>query len=120
MPSGRTGGSRSRATGTPTGTSNTISRLRRKSSSFARPSAMPTWYVARETRREVTVALTGDAGDELFAGYDRYRAVALANLLDQLPARSQTMLGGPIARALPVSVRAKTRLRKVRRVLEAI
>jgi asparagine synthase (glutamine-hydrolysing) len=87
---------------------------------FADSSALPTWYVAQETRREVTVALTGDAGDELFAGYDRYRAVALTHLLDRLPARSRNALGGPIARALPVSVRAKTRLRTVRRVLEAV
>lgn len=87
---------------------------------FADSSALPTWYVSEETRRGVTVALTGDAGDELFAGYDRYRAVALATLLDRLPAGSRSVLGGPIARALPVSVRAKTRLRKVRRMLEAI
>jgi asparagine synthase (glutamine-hydrolysing) len=87
---------------------------------FADSSALPTWYVAQETRRSVTVALTGDAGDELFAGYDRYRAVALADWLDRLPAGSKRALRGPIARALPVSVRAKTRLRRVRRMLEAI
>ncbi len=87
---------------------------------FADSSALPTWYVAEETRRGVTVALTGDAGDELFAGYDRYRAVALTGLLDRLPAQSRRVLAGSIARALPVSVRAKTRLRKVRRVLEAM
>ena len=76
--------------------------------------------MARETRAAVTVALTGDAGDELFAGYDRYRALALATTLDRLPAGPRRVLSGPLARLLPVSVEAKTRLRKVRRWLEAI
>ncbi len=87
---------------------------------FADSSALPTWYVARETRRHVTVALTGDAGDELFAGYDRYRAVALAAWLDRLPPGPRAFLGGPFARAMPASTRAKTRLRQVRRMLEGI
>lgn len=87
---------------------------------FADSSALPTWHVARETRRHVTVALTGDAGDELFAGYDRYRAVAVAAALDRLPERARRLLGGPVARSLPASVKAKTRLRRVRRMLEGI
>ncbi len=87
---------------------------------FADSSALPTWLVARETRKHVTVALTGDAGDELFAGYDRYRAVALAAWLDRLPDGTRNLLGGPIARALPTSVKAKTRLRQIRRLLEGI
>jgi asparagine synthase (glutamine-hydrolysing) len=87
---------------------------------FADSSALPTWHVARETRRHVTVALTGDAGDELFAGYDRYRAVAMAAALDRLPDGARSFLGGPLARAIPASVKAKTRLRRVRRMLEGI
>jgi asparagine synthase (glutamine-hydrolysing) len=87
---------------------------------FADSSSLPTWHVARETRAHVTVALTGDAGDELFAGYDRYRAVALAALLDRLPDGPRGFLGGPLARALPTSARAKTRMRQVRRMLEGI
>lgn len=87
---------------------------------FADSSALPTWHVAMQTRREVTVALTGDAGDELFGGYDRYRALALTQMLQRLPGMSRRFLGGPVARAVPASSRAKTRLRKVKRLLEGL
>jgi asparagine synthase (glutamine-hydrolysing) len=41
---------------------------------FADPSAIPLWYLARETTRHVKVVLGGDGGDELLAGYKRYGA----------------------------------------------
>ncbi|MFO0838963.1 MAG: asparagine synthase (glutamine-hydrolyzing) [Phycisphaerae bacterium] len=53
---------------------------------FADSSAIPTYYVARHTRAHVTVALTGDGGDESFAGYDRYRALRLLARCDRFPA----------------------------------
>ncbi len=43
---------------------------------YADPSALPTYYLSRETRQHVTVALNGDGGDESFTGYQRYARAA--------------------------------------------
>ncbi len=87
---------------------------------FGDSSALPTWYISRETRRHVTVALTGDAGDELFGGYDRYRALGLTELFQRLPETPRRLLGGTMVRVIPRSGRSKSRLRKLERLFEHI
>lgn len=71
---------------------------------FADSSAIPSFYLAELTSKQVTVALNGDGGDESFGGYTRYVANRLAARLERLPAplrrlaadRAKTLGGGEL------------------------
>jgi asparagine synthase (glutamine-hydrolysing) len=52
---------------------------------FGDSSMLPTYYVCRMARQQVTVALSGDGGDELFAGYDRYLVAMDRQKFDRIP-----------------------------------
>ena len=70
---------------------------------FADASAIPTYYLSQLTRRHVTVALGGDGGDELFAGYATYKADVLARLYARLPGALTRGLVPALVERLPVS-----------------
>lgn len=67
-------------------------------------SILPTYLLAQFTREYVTVALGGDGGDELFAGYDPFLALQFAPVIEYLPVLVQQMLQR-LASCLPVSDR---------------
>lgn len=87
---------------------------------FADSSAIPTMSLSHLTRQHVTVALTGDGGDELFAGYDRYQAVDLASKFDRLPWFLRSAIAHPVWQNLPASVQQKSRMRRLKRFLAAV
>jgi asparagine synthase (glutamine-hydrolysing) len=85
---------------------------------FADPSAIPTWYVSQLARRHVTVALTGDGGDEAFLGYARYRAMRHLDRLDRLPPGLRHALARLLA-IMPPAIARRFRLGRIGAMLAA-
>ena len=86
---------------------------------YADSSAIPTYYVARETRKHVTVALNGDGGDECFAGYERYAAMRLSEGYRRLPRVLREQVIRRAAEMLPISETRPSKARRARRFLRA-
>lgn len=84
---------------------------------FADASAIPTYYVSRLSRQQVTVALTGDGGDELFAGYSLYRILAYCEQFDRLPWAIRSLAGARLWQRLPSSPRQSSSWRRIKKLL---
>src|SRR5205085_1472030 len=84
---------------------------------FADSSALPSYYLAKETRKHVTVALTGDGGDEMFGGYLRYRAMWGMQFWNGLPSSFRQALA-TVSRLLPPGASPISWLHRLRHLID--
>jgi asparagine synthase (glutamine-hydrolysing) len=72
---------------------------------FSDPSLVPTYLLSRFTRKHVTVALGGDGGDELFAGYQMYAGHRWAEVYKRVPRALRRAIVEPAVRLMPVKTK---------------
>jgi asparagine synthase (glutamine-hydrolysing) len=70
---------------------------------YADGSAIPTYYLSQLARENVVVVLSGEGGDEAFAGYDTYAAFKASRWFGRVPRLVRQGLLAPLVRSLPVS-----------------
>ena len=87
---------------------------------YADSSAVPTYYVAKETRKHVTVALNGDGGDESFAGYERYIAMGLTEKYRRVPSFVRESLIREAVNLIPTDATKKSKIKSAQRLLAVV
>ena len=74
---------------------------------FGDSSMLPTYYISRLARKHVTVALSGDGGDEIFAGYDRYAINLRRQAFGRIPHWARRLYREQFFPHLPLSMRGR-------------
>lgn len=87
---------------------------------FCDSSLLPTSLLARFTRQHVTVALSGDAADELFGGYYRYRVMRLYDNLKLLPRPLRSVLRRTLTQMLPAKTEERSLSGRLQRLAAAL
>lgn len=87
---------------------------------FSDPSLVPTYLLSRFTRKHVTVALGGDGGDELFAGYPMYAGHRWAEVYKRVPQVLRRGIVEPLVRLLPVKTKNLSFDYKARRFITGV
>jgi len=94
--------------------------LERYGEPFADSSCIPTYYVAQQARKYVTVALNGDGGDEIFAGYERYRAIYISRWYTKIPLFLRHGFIEPIINRIPYRPYSKNKINRLKRFLKGV
>ncbi len=86
---------------------------------IADASILPTYFLSRMTRQSVTVALSGEGGDELFGGYPTYIAHRLAKIWTSIPSVLRRGVLNPMINSMPVSLNNLSLDYKMKRFITA-
>jgi len=87
---------------------------------FADSSAIPNYMISEAARKYVTVAMSGTGGDELFAGYERYRGTLAAGRYRRIPGLLRRGLLDPLIRRLPEVRAAGLWVDRLKRFVEGV
>jgi len=85
---------------------------------FGDPSAIPTYLVAKKAKDKVTVVLTGDCADELFAGYDKHLGNHYAEKYNELPSIARKIIASAV-NVIPHTAMTNQLLRKAKKVIKS-